>query len=407
MTAPAVRRGADDEPAADAGEERLPRHVAIIMDGNRRWARAHGVPEAQGHAAGVEAIRPIVEHAAGRGIEVLTIYAFSRENWQRSSAEVETLIGLLDATIRDETPRLVEQGVRVRLAGRLEELPAETRASIEQAILLTAGGARMTLNVAFNYSSRSEIVDAVRAYVDDGNSLAELDEEGLASLSLHRGPARPGPAHPHRRRPAHQQLPALAGGLRGALLLRPLLAGLRSGRPRRRHRRVRPPRAAVRALGGLTVVRERAISAVVIAVVVVGVFLAGAALADPGHRGPGAAGVAGGLPPAAAGRLPGAARCPGSSSRRWPCWPPAGSTMPAPGCRSSWRSCSSCWPSTPSVASRSATASWSGWAAASVPSTRRCWPSWRPSSWWLRRSPMTPCWAAPSMPAAPGCWCSC
>jgi undecaprenyl diphosphate synthase len=181
VTAPALRRGADDEPAADAGEERLPRHVAIIMDGNRRWARAQGVPEAQGHAAGVEAIRPIVEHAAGRGIEVLTIYAFSRENWQRSSAEVETLIGLLEATIRDETPRLVEQGVRVRLAGRLGELPIETRSSIEQAILLTAGGARMTLNVAFNYSSRSEIVDAVRAYVEDGNSLAELDEEGLAS----------------------------------------------------------------------------------------------------------------------------------------------------------------------------------------------------------------------------------
>jgi undecaprenyl diphosphate synthase len=181
VTAAAVGRRADDAPAGAGEEERLPRHVAIIMDGNRRWARAHGVPEAQGHAAGVEAIRPIVEHAAGRGIEVLTIYAFSRENWQRSSAEVETLIGLLDATIRDETPSLVEQGVRVRLAGRLEELPAETRASIEQAIVLTADGTRMTLNVAFNYSSRSEIVDAVRAYVDDGNDLAELDEEGLAS----------------------------------------------------------------------------------------------------------------------------------------------------------------------------------------------------------------------------------
>jgi undecaprenyl diphosphate synthase len=129
----------------------------------------------------VEAIRPIVQHAARLGIEVLTIYAFSRENWQRSGAEVRTLIGLLEAAIRDETPRLVEEGVRVRLAGRLDELPAETRASIEQAILVTAGGARMILNVAFNYSSRSEIVDAVKAYVDDGNSLATLDEESLAS----------------------------------------------------------------------------------------------------------------------------------------------------------------------------------------------------------------------------------
>jgi undecaprenyl diphosphate synthase len=181
VTAFAATRQDEATPAMAEADTRLPRHVAIIMDGNRRWARAHGVPEAQGHAAGVEAIRPIVEHAARLGLDVLTIYAFSRENWQRSSAEVETLIGLLDATIRDETPRLVEQGVRVRLAGRLDELPAETRASIEQAILITAAGQRMTLNVAFNYSSRSEIVDAVRAYVDDGNALVDLDEESLAA----------------------------------------------------------------------------------------------------------------------------------------------------------------------------------------------------------------------------------
>ena len=181
MAEPSVTPRTDEPPVADTPGERLPRHVAIIMDGNRRWARSRGVPEAQGHAAGVEAIRPIVEHAAARGIEVLTIYAFSRENWRRSSSEVETLIGLLEATIRDETPKLIEEGVQVRLAGRLSELPAETRASIEQAILATAGGERMVLNVAFNYSSRSEIVDAVRAFVDDGNDLAELDEESLSS----------------------------------------------------------------------------------------------------------------------------------------------------------------------------------------------------------------------------------
>jgi len=161
-------------------DTRVPRHVAIIMDGNRRWARARGVPEAQGHAAGVEAIRPIVEHAVELGVEALTIYAFSRENWQRSSHEVETLIGLLEATIRDETPKLIEEGVQVRLAGRLSELPHETRASIEQAIAATAGGERMVLNVAFNYSSRSEIVDAVLSYVDEGNALAELDETSLS-----------------------------------------------------------------------------------------------------------------------------------------------------------------------------------------------------------------------------------
>ena len=181
MTAPSVIRRADESPDGSAQGDELPRHVAIIMDGNRRWARARGVPEAQGHAVGVEAIRPIVEHAVQRGIEVLTIYAFSRENWQRSSTEVETLIGLLDATIRDETPRLIEEGVRVRLAGRLGELPQDTRDSIEEAIAATAEGERMTLNVAFNYSSRTEIVDAVHAYVASGNDPAKLDEDALAS----------------------------------------------------------------------------------------------------------------------------------------------------------------------------------------------------------------------------------
>jgi undecaprenyl diphosphate synthase len=181
VTATAVGQRVDDAAATPGPEDRVPRHVAIIMDGNRRWARARGVPEAQGHAAGVAAIRPVVEHASRRGLEVLSIYAFSRENWRRSSSEVGTLIGLLDATIRDETPRLVEERVRVRLAGRLDELPDETRASIEQAIAATADGTRMTLNVAFNYSSRSEIVDAVRAFLDDGNDPAALDEAALGA----------------------------------------------------------------------------------------------------------------------------------------------------------------------------------------------------------------------------------
>ena len=122
----------------------LPRHVAIIMDGNRRWARLRGVVEAEGHAAGVEAIRPIVRRAAERGLEVLSIYAFSRENWQRASDEVRTLFGLLESAIRDETPELVRQGVRVRVLGRLDELPAGMRDSISQALEETAGGDRIT-----------------------------------------------------------------------------------------------------------------------------------------------------------------------------------------------------------------------------------------------------------------------
>ena len=178
MSALSVTPHTDDIAAADRV---IPRHVAIIMDGNRRWARARGLPEAQGHAAGVEAIRPIVRHATDLGVQALTIYAFSRENWQRSGDEVETLIGLLEAAIRDETPELIEQGVRVRLSGRLGELPPGTRASIEQAISATAQGERMVLNVAFNYSSQTEIVDAVRAYAAAGKDPRELDEAGLAA----------------------------------------------------------------------------------------------------------------------------------------------------------------------------------------------------------------------------------
>ena len=179
MTAPVVVPAAREPRTEGPRDAHVPRHVAIIMDGNRRWARERGVPEAEGHAAGVEAIRPIVEHAVRRGVAALTIYAFSRENWARPSHEVETLIGLLDATIRDETPRLVEEGVRVRVLGRLEELPSTTRDSIREAIAATASGTRMTLCVAFNYSSRAEITDAVRACLADGHRPEDLDESTL------------------------------------------------------------------------------------------------------------------------------------------------------------------------------------------------------------------------------------
>jgi undecaprenyl diphosphate synthase len=168
--------------AADAEErpDEIPRHVAVIMDGNRRWAREQGVPEAQGHAAGVEAVRPIVERAQQRGVQVLSIYAFSRENWSRDRDEVRTIFALLDAAISDYTPDLVRQGVAVRLLGRLDEVDPQTRASIEEALRRTAGGSRMTLNVAFNYSSRSEIVDAVRGCIRDGVAVDDVTEAALA-----------------------------------------------------------------------------------------------------------------------------------------------------------------------------------------------------------------------------------
>ena len=157
----------------------LPRHVAIVMDGNRRWARLHGVAEGEGHARGVDAIRPIVERAGDVGVEALSIFAFSRENWGRGSDEVQTLFALMEAAIRRETPDLVRRGVRVRLLGRLDELPDTTRHSIEEALAETSGGKRLALNIAFNYSGHSEIVDAVRHALADGVDPADLDEEAI------------------------------------------------------------------------------------------------------------------------------------------------------------------------------------------------------------------------------------
>ncbi len=155
--------------------------MAIIMDGNRRWARARGVEELEGHAAGVEAIREILRHAVRREIPVLTLYAFSRENWARTDAEVVGLFGLLESAIRSETDELRAQGVQVRLLGRLDELPGDTRASIESALAATSDGDRLILNIAFNYAGRTELVDAVRSIVRSGQPAESIDEATVAA----------------------------------------------------------------------------------------------------------------------------------------------------------------------------------------------------------------------------------
>jgi undecaprenyl diphosphate synthase len=160
--------------------DELPRHVAIIMDGNRRWARLRDLPELDGHAAGVEAIRALLRHAVRRGVPVLTLYAFSRENWARSDDEVTGLFGLLEAAIRSETEELQAQGVRIRLLGRLDELPDATRTSIGEALDATVGGERLLLNIAFNYAGRTEIVDAVRQLAASGIPAAEIDEAAIS-----------------------------------------------------------------------------------------------------------------------------------------------------------------------------------------------------------------------------------
>jgi undecaprenyl diphosphate synthase len=177
------------QPADAAAEpflppEELPRHVAIIMDGNRRWARQHDRPELEGHAAGVEAIREILRHAVRRGVRVMTLYAFSRENWARSDDEVTGLFQLLEGAIRSETDELRRQGVHVRLLGRLDELPDETRRSIGEALDATADGDRLILNIAFNYAGRTELVDAVRRLVAQGVAPESIDE-GTIGMALY------------------------------------------------------------------------------------------------------------------------------------------------------------------------------------------------------------------------------
>ncbi len=150
------------------------------MDGNRRWARARGLPGIAGHVRGVDAIRPIVRAAPSRGIEVLSLYVFSRENWRRPEDEVTSLFGLIEGAVRQHTDDLVAEGVRVRVIGRLAEAPADVQRTIREAETRTAAGTRMTLNIAFNYSGRAEIVDAARALIAARAAPDQVDEEALA-----------------------------------------------------------------------------------------------------------------------------------------------------------------------------------------------------------------------------------
>ena len=180
-----LERPTDAPPSAHDEEflpaEDLPRHVAIIMDGNRRWARAQGKAELEGHAAGVEAIRGLLKHAVRRGVPVLTLYAFSRENWARSDDEVVGLFQLLESAIRSETDELRQEGVRVRILGRKDELPEETRRSIEGALEATEGGQRLLLNVAFNYAGRTELIDAIRTLIAAGEAPESIDESRVSA----------------------------------------------------------------------------------------------------------------------------------------------------------------------------------------------------------------------------------
>ncbi len=157
------------------------RSVAIVMDGNGRWARRRGLPVAAGHRAGTKALRRTVEAAIDLGVESLAVYAFSTENWTRPHDEVEALMEIFSETIERELPALARQGVRTRFIGRRDRTPEALRQQMEQLERETAGNERLQLWIAFDYGGRAELVDAARRLVEDDVPSGEIDEAALAA----------------------------------------------------------------------------------------------------------------------------------------------------------------------------------------------------------------------------------
>ncbi len=160
-----------------------PRHIAIIMDGNGRWARDRGLPRIAGHEQGAESVRAVTEACVELGVEFLTVYAFSTENWKRPEAEVAALWMLLEHFIAREMPTLMKNNVRLQAIGRLHELPASSQRALDEAIARTAENAATTLVLALNYSGRTELVDAVKtlcheAFAGD-RSIESIDADAI------------------------------------------------------------------------------------------------------------------------------------------------------------------------------------------------------------------------------------
>ena len=179
-----VEKGSRDETLlARIRWDRLPRHIAIIMDGNGRWAGARGWPRIAGHRAGVEAVRAAVDTSARLGLGALTLYAFSTENWKRPRMEVDALMRMLKRYLRSELDEIKAQNIRFQTIGRTEVLPESVRREIERAAATTAENKGMNLSVALNYGGRAEIVDACRAAVRrlgaEGLPAEEITEERI------------------------------------------------------------------------------------------------------------------------------------------------------------------------------------------------------------------------------------
>ncbi|MFN3974506.1 MAG: isoprenyl transferase [Dehalococcoidia bacterium] len=158
------------------GHSPIPQHVAIIMDGNGRWARQRNLPRLEGHRAGTENVRRVVQAFAQRGVHYLTLYAFSTENWSRPKEEVQGLMALLEATIQREGRALHKEKVRIRHLGRLDRLPPSLQQAIQEILALTQGNEGLTLSVALDYGGRDEILCAVRRILEQGIPPERVDE---------------------------------------------------------------------------------------------------------------------------------------------------------------------------------------------------------------------------------------
>ncbi len=169
----------------------LPRHIAIIMDGNGRWAKLRGLPRIMGHSAGIKAVREVIKSSRELGIKYVTLYAFSIENWKRPKEEVRMLMGFLNEYIDKELASFVKNDIRLNVIGRMSGLPDYVRPKLSKAMEKTKDCASMTLNVALNYSGRSEIVDAAKKFAELVKSgrreISDLDEESFSGLLYTKG----------------------------------------------------------------------------------------------------------------------------------------------------------------------------------------------------------------------------
>jgi undecaprenyl diphosphate synthase len=173
---------AEAELARQIDPDRLPRHVAVIMDGNGRWAGERHLPRVEGHRAGIDAVRDVVETSARLGLQVLTLYAFSIENWKRPITEVSTLMMLLKRYLRSELSTLLTNNIRFHVIGRSEELAPDILQELRAAEQQTSANSGMLFNIALNYSGRTEIVEAARRAIESGIAPDALDEQRFGEL---------------------------------------------------------------------------------------------------------------------------------------------------------------------------------------------------------------------------------